>query len=106
MNVGFYYNKLFLDHVDVHSPVHNESPERLKRTLEYLALSDISRKLIYRFPERNDAYYIKQTHCSTHFDDLYSKLQDKEGYLDPDTFFSNKSLSASITAANMGVHAA
>jgi len=107
MNIGFYYNKIFLEHVNVHSPVHNESPERLKRILEYLAVSDISKELIYRFPERDDAFYIKKTHCSKYFDELYQKLgNEKDGFIDEDTFFSDKTLAASIIAANMGVHAA
>lgn len=107
MNVGFYYNKIFLEHVDIHSPVHHESPERLKKILEYLSISDLFEQLIYRFPDRNDAIHIRKTHCSKYFAEIYQKLEkEKEGYLDSDTFFSDKTLSASIIAANMGVNAA
>ena len=103
MNVGFYFNPIFLNHVNLHSPIHPESPERLKHIIHYLERSDIFNDLIHKIPERDDAYFVKNTHCYQHFDELYQKLsQEKSGQLDSDTFFSESTLKAALISANAG----
>ena len=88
MKLGFYFNPVFLEHVDIHSPLHPESPERIIRIIDFLKESDIYSDLEYVLPKRYDAFFIKKTHCSRHFEDIYQTLcHEKEGALDNETFF-------------------
>ncbi len=106
MAVGFYFNPIFLEHVDVHSPIHPESPERLTAIIEYLTLSDLNDHLAYKTPKRYGSYFIKSTHCEKYFQNIYDILsREKGGTIDFDTFFSSKTLKASLIAANTGMEA-
>lgn len=106
MKLGFYFNPIFLEHVDMHSPVHPESPERLRSVLEYLEKSDLNDHLVQKLPKRYDSYFIKQTHCERYFRSIYETLSAvKNGKIDSDTFYSSKTLRAALVAANTGIEA-
>jgi acetoin utilization deacetylase AcuC-like enzyme len=107
MNLAFYYNPIFLEHVDIHSPVYAETPERLRVILEAVNSCEFSKHIKYIIPKRKDAFFIRKTHKNNHFEKIYQKLnKEKEGFLDPDTFFSDKTLDASLISANTGIEAA
>ena len=107
MKIGFYYNPIFLEHVDLHSPYHPESPERIQCILDHIKDSDIQNDLVYRIPYRDDAFFIKTSHSYEHFEDIYSRLtSEKSGQLNQDTYFSPKTLKAALISANTGCEAA
>lgn len=106
MSIAFYFNPIFLEHVDLHSKVHPESPNRLQSILNYLEHSDIKDELVNYEPKRYDSFYIKKTHSERYFQEIYERLsKEKSGLIDIDTFFSSKSLRASLVAANCGIEA-
>jgi acetoin utilization deacetylase AcuC-like enzyme len=102
--LGFYFNPIFLKHINVHSPFHPECPERLEAILNYIKKSDLNPFINYQVPIKNDSDFIKIVHDKTHFDTIYKKLTDeKSGLIDSDTFFSEETLQASLIAANSGI---
>lgn len=104
--VGFYFNPIFLEHINVHSPVHPEQPERLKRIIHALREMDLADFLIPNTPKRRDAVTVKQTHCSNYFEEMVRLLgRENNGEIDADTFYSSNTLKASLISANTGAEA-
>ena len=98
--VGFVYDDLFLKH---EMPVgHPESPQRLLKILETLKKSsDIWNKLIHIKPRRADEDDILNVHTKKYFDNIKTFT----GYYDPDTYISDNSFEAAMSAAGAVIEA-
>lgn len=91
---GFIYDDIFLSHETPKG--HPECPERLTSIINHLKASDIRDKLIHIKPKKATFQEIEEVHEHKYVEKI--KVM-RPGYLDPDTYMSKGSLSASLYAS-------
>ena len=97
--VGFVYDDIFLQHVM--PPGHPESADRLLAITDAVRRSPYHAKLIPIKPAQASREDILSVHSASYFD----KVMNYTGYLDPDTFISDRSCEAALFAAGAVISA-
>jgi acetoin utilization deacetylase AcuC-like enzyme len=97
MNVALVYDDLFLDHYDAYG-THPECPERLVAILEALKKSGVHGRTVPIRPRKATREELERVHNSNYLDGL-ERIDGDQGNLDPDTYYSPRSVSAALHAA-------
>ncbi|NOY64737.1 MAG: histone deacetylase [Nitrospirae bacterium] len=100
MKVGFVYDDVYL----MHRPLgfHPERPERLRAIVDVLKANSIWNELIQIKPIKAEDSLITSVHDVSYLDRVKTATP---GYFDPDTYFSEGSLEAALSAAGAVVEA-
>src|SRR5262245_45169660 len=97
MPVAWVFDDVFLAHRPL-SP-HPERPERARVICEALAAADVEHRGL-RLPARKaSSDEILRVHRTGYLEDLVRDVPGRQGWLDADTYFSERSWDAALSAA-------
>ncbi len=92
--VGFFYDDIFLKHIP--TGWHPENPDRLRGILDTLESSTFSKEVIHLRPVKATMDELTAIHTKEY---VQRVAETTTGYLDPDTYVSEKSYEAALYAA-------
>jgi acetoin utilization deacetylase AcuC-like enzyme len=99
----FVTHPVYLDHLA--GPRHPERPERLGAVLASANRPEIKEALTFIEPAAADLAQIQRAHSTVHVERIKAICDSGGGRLDPDTYASPNTWSASVTAAGAGLTA-
>ncbi len=92
--VGFFYDDIFLQHIP--PGWHPENPDRLKGIINRLESSTFAKEVIHLRPVKATAEELTAIHSKQYVERV---AKTTTGYLDPDTYMSERSYEAALYAA-------